>query len=73
MTPAAVSPAMTPAEPEFCDATRRGGVARFRLAGSCGAGSCGAGRHRHRPNDRAISISCTSVVPSPISRILLSR
>ena len=25
------------------------------------------------PNSRAISINCTSVVPSPISRILLSR
>ncbi len=31
------------------------------------------GRGGHRPASRAISISCTSVVPSPISRILLSR
>ena len=28
---------------------------------------------RHNPASRAISINCTSVVPSPISRILLSR
>ena len=30
-------------------------------------------RFGHRPTSRAINISCTSVVPSPISRILLSR
>jgi len=28
---------------------------------------------RYRPASRAITINCTSVVPSPISRILLSR
>ncbi len=27
----------------------------------------------HNPSSRPISMSCTSVVPSPISRILLSR
>src|SRR6185312_7440840 len=30
-------------------------------------------RSAHRPVSRAITINCTSVVPSPISRILLSR
>ncbi|COZ07777.1 Uncharacterised protein [Mycobacterium tuberculosis] len=47
-----------------CDATRRYGVVRFTVAGVL----CHCS-----PNDRAISISCTSVVPSPISSTLLSR
>ncbi len=50
--------------------------ARPSGAGPTGAGLCsvaGYGGHSPTPNSRATSMRCTSLVPSPISRIFASR
>ena len=51
--------------------TRRENVSRRGDTAACGV--TGQQPIRYRPASRAITINWTSVVPSPISRILLSR